>query len=139
MQEQNIPCFFGEHKKENFSGCDIFIPSPGAAIAQFAGLLPETALAVSETEIAYLFCDGTPILGITGTSGKTTTTAVCSEMLKEQGLNIFTGGNIGTPLSEYALKRLENPRSEKADVLVLELSSFSFKPATPCPSMSGFV
>lgn len=137
LQEQNIPCFFGEHKKENFSGCDIFIPSPGAAIAQFAGLLPETALAVSETEIAYLFCDDTPILGITGTSGKTTTTAVCSEMLKEQGLNIFTGGNIGTPLSEYALKRLENPRSEKADVLVLELSSFQLQTCNALPVHVG--
>lgn len=122
-----VPCFFGEHKKEHFADCDIFIPSPGAALSQFQAFLPEKALAVSETEIAYLFCENVPILGITGTSGKTTTTTICSEMLKEQGLHVFTGGNIGTPLSVYALERLENPDSAKADVLVLELSSFQLQ------------
>lgn len=42
-------------------------------------------------------------------------------MLKEQGLTVFTGGNIGTPLSEYILS------GEKADVVVLELSSFQLQ------------
>lgn len=127
LSEHAIPCFFGEHKQKNFVGCDIFIPSPGAAIAEFKPFLPERALAVSETEMAYLFCENVPILGITGTSGKTTTTTICSAMLKEQGLNVFTGGNIGTPLSEYALQRLENSQKTKADVLVLELSSFQLQ------------
>lgn len=127
LESNHIRCFFGEHKKENFADCDIFIPSPGAAIAQFKDLLPTSALAVSETEIASLFCENIPILGITGTSGKTTTTTICSAMLKEQGFNVFTGGNIGTPLSEYALTRLENPQGPKADVLVLELSSFQLQ------------
>lgn len=127
LTEEQIPCFFGEHKKENFAGCDIFIPSPGAAIAQFREYLPQNALAVSETETAYLFCENVPILGITGTSGKTTTTTICSAMLEEQGLRVFTGGNIGTPLSEYALTRIQNPQGPKADVLVLELSSFQLQ------------
>lgn len=127
LAEHKIPCFFGEHKQENFADCDIFIPSPGAAIAQFIPFLPPSALAVSETELASLFCENVPVLGITGTSGKTTTTSICSAMLKEQGLSVFTGGNIGTPLSEYALHRLENPQSPKADVLVLELSSFQLQ------------
>lgn len=127
LNQNHIKCFFGEHRKEHFEGCDIFIPSPGAAIAAFKDFLPQNCLAVSETEIAYLFCGNTPILGITGTSGKTTTTTICSQMLKEQGLNVFTGGNIGTPLSEYSLSLLENPQNPKADVLVLELSSFQLQ------------
>lgn len=135
--QNNIPCFFGEHAKENFANCDIFIPSPGAAIAQFQDFLPEHALAVSETEIAYLFCENVPILGITGTSGKTTTTTICSAMLEEQGLNAFTGGNIGTPLSEYALKRIENPQNLKAEVLVLELSSFQLQTCNALPVHVG--
>lgn len=137
LAEHSISCFFGEHKAENFADCDIFIPSPGAAIAQFRPFLPQKALAVSETEMAYLFCENTPIIGITGTSGKTTTTTICSAMLKEQGLNVFTGGNIGTPLSEYALQRLENPQSPKADVLVLELSSFQLQTCNALPVHVG--
>ena len=127
LEKNSIPCFFGEHKKENFADCDIFIPSPGAAIALFKDFLPHTALAVSETEIAYLFCENTPILAITGTSGKTTTTTICDAMLKAQGLTVFTGGNIGTPLSEYALEITQNKNAKKADVIVLELSSFQLQ------------
>lgn len=137
LTQNAIPCFFGEHKKENFKSCEIFIPSPGAAIAQFAEFLPENAIAVSETEIAWLFCENVPILGITGTSGKTTTTTICSAMLEEQGMNVFTGGNIGTPLSEYALKRIENPQGPKADVLVLELSSFQLQTCNALPVHVG--
>lgn len=137
LAEHAIPCFFGEHKAKNFADCDIFIPSPGAAIAQFRPFLPQKALAVSETEMAYLFCENVPIIGITGTSGKTTTTTICSAMLCEQGLNVFTGGNIGTPLSEYALQRLENPQSPKADVLVLELSSFQLQTCNALPVHVG--
>lgn len=137
LAEHAVPYFFGEHKQENFANCDIFIPSPGAAIAQFKPFLPQKALAVSETEMAYLFCENAPILGITGTSGKTTTTTICSAMLKEQGLTVFTGGNIGTPLSEYALQRLENPQSPKADVLVLELSSFQLQTCNALPVHVG--
>lgn len=137
LTEHAIPCFFGEHKQENFAKCDIFIPSPGAAVAQFKPFLPQNALAVSETEMAYLFSENVPIIGITGTSGKTTTTTICSAMLKEQGLNVFTGGNIGTPLSEYALQRLENPQTPKADVLVLELSSFQLQTCNALPVHVG--
>ncbi len=137
LEEKKIPCFFGEHKKENFKGCEIFVPSPGAAIAEFTEFLPRNAIAVSETEIAYLFCEDVPILGITGTSGKTTTTTICSAILEEQGLSVFTGGNIGTPLSEYALKRIENPESQKADVLVLELSSFQLQTCNALPVHVG--
>ena len=127
LEQNTIPCFFGEHKKENFANCDIFIPSPAAAISVFKDLLPQKALAVSETEIAYLFCENTPILGITGTSGKTTTTTICDAMLKAQGLHVFTGGNIGTPLSVYALEITQNPKALRADVIVLELSSFQLQ------------
>ena len=47
-------------------------------------------------------------------------------MLEAQGLTVFTGGNIGTPLSEYVLERRAGTRPE-ADVLVLELSSFQLQ------------
>ncbi|WP_462263973.1 UDP-N-acetylmuramoyl-L-alanine--D-glutamate ligase, partial [Desulfovibrio piger] len=65
--------------------------------------------------------DGEPVLAVTGTSGKTTTVSLAAAMLREQGLRVFLGGNIGTPLSEYLLS------GEKADVLVLETSSFQLQ------------
>mgnify|MGYP000423529952 CR=1 FL=1 len=72
-------------------------------------------------ELAWRALDGEPVLAVTGTSGKTTTVSLAAAMLREQGLRVFLGGNIGTPLSEYLLS------GEKADVLVLETSSFQLQ------------
>ena len=59
-----------------------------------------------------------PVVAITGSSGKTTTTTLVGEMLRASGLTVHVGGNIGTPLVD----RLDTVQS--SDVLVLELSSF---------------
>ena len=145
LQVNAIPCIQGEHKKGDFHLCDVLIPSPGVAISSLIPLLSEEnpPLIMAETEFAWLYCKEIPVLAITGTSGKTTTTSICSAMLEAQGLHVFTGGNIGTPLSEYALahilaeKDLETSPApmtseaqnahKKADILVLELSSFQLQ------------
>ena len=62
-------------------------------------------------------CPGT-IYGVTGSDGKTTTTTLIYEMLKEEGYNCYLGGNIGTPL----IDKVEDIKS--CDRVVLELSSF---------------
>ena len=113
----------GEHAPEQFAGAKIVVPSPGVAASVIRAFLPEkeTPLIMSETELAWRQLSGEPVLGVTGTSGKTTTTSLCSAMLREQGFRVFTGGNIGTPLSEYVLS------GERADVIVLELSSFQLQ------------
>ena len=59
-----------------------------------------------------------PIIAITGTNGKTTTTKLGGEMLKASGLKVFVGGNIGNPLIDYV------DSGGKADVVVAEISSF---------------
>jgi UDP-N-acetylmuramoylalanine--D-glutamate ligase len=64
------------------------------------------------------------VIGITGTTGKTTTTALIGEMVRQGGRHPFVGGNIGTPLSQWILS------GERADVLVLELSSFQLDTAS---------
>lgn len=101
----------------------LVVPSPGVAAAVISKFLPDDnpPEIMAETELAWRQLSGEPVLGVTGTSGKTTTTSLCAAMLKEQGLAVFTGGNIGTPLSEYILS------GEKADVVVLELSSFQLQ------------
>lgn len=129
--QEGVSILGGEHRPEQFTGADILIPSPGAALSSLRPLLPATGApdVLAETELAWRQLDGEPVIGITGTSGKTTTTSLCAAMLEAQGLNVFTGGNIGTPLSEYALERRAGARA-KADVVVLELSSFQLQTCT---------
>ncbi len=127
IEEAKIQVLFGEHRAEDFLGADIVIPSPGAPINQIMPLLARTnpPEVISEVEFASRYVESEPIIAITGTSGKTTTTSLCSAMLKEQGFSVFTGGNIGTPLSEYILDREKT--AKKVDIIVLELSSFQLQ------------
>lgn len=120
---EGVEIVCGEHAPEHFAGARLVVPSPGVAAAVIRKLLPtgDAPEIMAETELAWRQLSGEPVIGVTGTSGKTTTTSLCSAMLREQGLSVFTGGNIGTPLSEYVLS------GEKADVVVLELSSFQLQ------------
>lgn len=119
----------GEHGPADFAGADLVVPSPGvrpAALADCLAACPQ-AQVVSELELGSWFTD-IPIVAVTGTNGKTTTVMLASHLLAASGRTVFTGGNIGTPLSEYVLGDLD------ADVAVIEASSFqlmltrSFRP-----------
>lgn len=120
---EGVEIVCGKHVPEQFAGARLVVPSPGVAASEIRKWLPEENAPeiMAETEVAWRQLSGEPVIGVTGTSGKTTTTSLCAAMLKEQGLRVFTGGNIGTPLSEYLLS------GEKADVVVLELSSFQLQ------------
>jgi UDP-N-acetylmuramoylalanine--D-glutamate ligase len=73
---------------------------------------------VSELEIALQFLPGLRYIAITGTNGKTTTTAIIHRLLEGLGYDSVAAGNIGTPLAEVAL------RAEAPDWVALETSSF---------------
>ncbi|MCX5794356.1 MAG: UDP-N-acetylmuramoyl-L-alanine--D-glutamate ligase [Elusimicrobia bacterium] len=78
----------------------------------------------SELETALAFCAASDIVAITGTNGKTTTTALTAEIFRRglpRGRQVLTAGNIGTPVSETA------PRAKAKDVLVLEVSSYQLE------------
>ncbi|WP_319762213.1 UDP-N-acetylmuramoyl-L-alanine--D-glutamate ligase [Maridesulfovibrio sp.] len=112
----------GPFCEEQFAGADVIIASPGIParkIAPFIGDLPERAI-ISELELASWFANE-PKIAITGTNGKTTTTALIEHILKESGRKPFAGANYGTPLSEFIAADGE------ADVLVLEVSSFQLQ------------
>lgn len=120
----------GEHSPEDFAGAGLVVLSPGipkAKLEKFLAACPG-AHVVAEMELASWFVTE-PMAVVTGTNGKTTTVMLISHILSGAGFSVFTGGNIGTPLSEYVLS------VETAQILVLEASSFqlqnvaSFKPA----------
>jgi len=118
--EPGIEIVGGEHRPEHFAGADLVVLSPGIPKAKVASLLPSAAQVVSELELGSWFVSE-PVIAVTGTNGKTTTTTLIGRILERNGRKVFTGGNIGTPLCEYLLG------SERAEVLVLEVSSFQLQ------------
>ena len=77
-------------------------------------------LVMGEVELAYRFMKGR-IVGITGSNGKTTTTTLIAELLKDAGIRAQVGGNIGTPLLSLAASSNDNTWT------VAELSSFQLE------------
>ena len=98
------------------------VPSPG--VPPYNDLLVEALKkkipVISEIELAYRFLK-VPVIAVTGTNGKTTTTTLLGEILKHSGKKIFVGGNIGNPLIEYV------EGSQKDDFVVAEISSFQLQ------------
>lgn len=104
------------------SQIDLIVPSPG--VPPTNPLLREAVRrgisVLSEIELAYHFLT-CPIVAITGTNGKTTTTTLIGNILKRGGKKAFVGGNIGEPLIGFVAGRQE------ADFAVVEVSSFQLQ------------
>ncbi|NMO15503.1 UDP-N-acetylmuramoyl-L-alanine--D-glutamate ligase [Pyxidicoccus fallax] len=102
---------------------DLVVVSPGVPLA-----LPEIQAARSagvavwgEVELAWRCVSDVPLFGITGTNGKSTTTALTGELFIRGGRRTFVGGNLGRPFSEAAMA------PKDWDALVVELSSFQLE------------
>ncbi len=138
-EKEGIEIICGDHTPEQFMGAALVVTSPGVPLPALERLLAQAGdnapvqaagparlpLLIGELELASRYTDE-PILAITGTSGKTTTTSLADAMLRKSGFATFIGGNIGTPLSAHVLARLRG-ECEKKDVLVLEVSSFQLQ------------
>ena len=118
LQEWNIPYEQGRHTEELILNADEIIKSPGIpATAPMVKKIAERGIdIISEIEFAGRY-DSARKICITGSNGKTTTTSLIYHLLKEAGLNVGLGGNIG---KSYAYQ----VATEKYDIYVLELSSF---------------
>ncbi len=79
----------------------------------------------SELELAGRFIRE-PIIAVTGTNGKTTTTSLLEHTFKQAGYEVVVAGNIGVPLIREVEKRLDNS-SSKADYWIVEVSSFQLE------------
>jgi len=87
------------------------------------------SLVTSEMEVFFRLCP-CRVFAVTGSDGKTTTTTLVSELLKQAGLRVWLGGNIGHPL----LDRVDEMRPE--DAVVLELSSFQLHSMACAPDVA---
>ena len=112
----------GDDAEELLRGIDVVIPSPGVprshtllrrALAQCIPILSEIELASR-----FLTC---PMLAVSGTNGKSTTTTLLGAMLQEAGMRVFVGGNLGTPLIDACAADSEYQAA------VVEVSSFQLE------------
>ncbi len=112
----------GGHRGETFLSADLIAVSPGVplSIAPLARARREGVRIVAEVEVASWFLKGT-IVGITGSNGKSTTTALAGHILSRAGLDAIACGNLGTPLTEM----IEGDGPGRT--YVVELSSFQLE------------
>jgi UDP-N-acetylmuramoylalanine--D-glutamate ligase len=105
-----------------FAGAELVVVSPGVPVdgAQLAPARTRGVPVIGELELGWRAMEAETI-AITGTNGKTTTTALTGALLAQQPRRVLVGGNIGTPLTTYA-------REVAADALVVaEVSSFQLE------------
>ncbi|MGH9610144.1 MAG: UDP-N-acetylmuramoyl-L-alanine--D-glutamate ligase [Bryobacteraceae bacterium] len=108
--------------EENVGEPDLIVPSPAVPLdlPLLAAARERGVPVLGEVEIASYFLKG-PVIGITGSNGKTTTTALTAHLLQECGIDAQAGGNIGVPVSALAGSSREDQWN------VLELSSFQLE------------
>lgn len=82
---------------------------------------------LSELEFGFENLGGIPVLAVTGTNGKTTTTELTTHLLRRAGLRTAFAGNIGVPLSEIAAAEALKSPSERLEAIVVEVSSFQLE------------
>ena len=112
----------GLHQESTFLRQDLIVVSPGvpADLPVLDQARQQGVPVVPEIEVAGWFLEGR-LAGITGTNGKTTTTALLGKMLEASGFATFVGGNIGVPLLSAV------DRDPPASMVVSELSSFQLE------------
>lgn len=119
------------HLPKALDSVDLVILSPGIPRDHhLLEALHRKRIPVSgELELAYRYLESVnklkPIIGITGTNGKTTTTTFLGEMIAMDNKKVFVGGNIGTPFCDYAHDVWSG--GPEADYILLELSSFQLE------------
>ena len=122
LLDHGITVETGGHGDRTFRGQDLIVVSPGVPV-DASPLVQARALGesvIGEIELAAQFLPG-PIVAITGSNGKTTTTTLAGEIITAGGFPALVGGNIGTPA--ISLAERANPET----VIVLEISSFQLE------------
>lgn len=110
---------------------DVVVRTPGMSprLAELVAYAKAGGVITSLTKIFFAECRG-PIIGVTGTKGKGTTSTLIAQMLESDGKTVHLGGNVGTPL----LSRVDT--IQPRDWVVLELSSFQLEDLTQSPHIA---
>lgn len=130
LESLGVTLRLGDGYLDNLDG-DVIYKTPGMRfdVPELVAARERGARVTSEVETFFELCPA-PIIGVTGSDGKTTTTTLIYKMLTEQGYTVHLGGNIGDPL----LYRVERVRPE--DYVVLELSSFQLHTMRQSPHIA---
>jgi UDP-N-acetylmuramoylalanine--D-glutamate ligase len=122
LLDHGITVETGGHGERTFRGQDLIVVSPGVPVdaRPLVQARAQGELVIGEIELAAQFLPG-PIVAITGSNGKTTTTTLTGEIMTAGGFSTLVGGNIGTP----AISLTE--RATPETVTVLEVSSFQLE------------
>ena len=123
----------GEDYLEKLYRFDVIFRTPGLSPnhPELVKAAERGRTVTSEMELFFQLCP-CKIIGVTGSDGKTTTTTLISEFLREAGFNVYVGGNIGKPL----LPDIGGMVPE--DIVVVELSSFQLMTMRRSPNISVF-
>ena len=123
LRAQNVRVICGAVADEDSSTYRMAVLSPGIdpasrLVCNFSSRGVEI---IGELELGWRFCEKIPVIAVTGTNGKTTTTELLAQMLNACGQRTIACGNIGKPLSEVAREK------QPFDVLTVEVSSFQLE------------
>ena len=121
-EDAKVPIVLGELTRPDLLGVELSIISPGIPLdAPFVPVLDEAKIPIwSEIQLAYHVAKG-KLIAITGTNGKTTTTSLLGQIMKNYTENTYVVGNIGNPYTSVALETTED------SVIVAEMSSFQLE------------
>ncbi len=113
---------FGPHIRDDFINSEMILVSPGvdSNLPLLAEARANGRTVIGEIELASRFIRE-PIIAVTGTNGKTTTTTLLGQVFTAAFKDVFVGGNIGKPLIDYVLK------GQKARFVIAEISSFQLE------------
>ena len=122
---------FGKEYLKKLTGFDLIFRSPSClpTVPELEKEAKRGAIITTEIEMVIELTPGL-VIGVTGSDGKTTTTTLIYEILKEDGYNCYLGGNIGIPLFD----KIKDMQPE--DIIVLELSSFQLMNMKISPKIS---
>ena len=127
----NVSYKLGKEAFSQLENVDYILRTPGIKpfIPEIKNAVKHGVILTSEIELLVKLAP-CKIIGVTGSAGKTTTTTLIAEFLKNSNSKIWVGGNIGTPLFD----KLDEIK--KDDIIVLELSSFQLMTMSDSPNIS---
>jgi UDP-N-acetylmuramoylalanine--D-glutamate ligase len=122
LRAQGVQVICGPDADRDSNDYDLVVTSPGIDPASALGrnFWSRKVEIIGELELGWRSCEA-PVIAVTGTNGKTTTTEMLAQMLNQCGQKTIACGNIGKPLSEVAREKI------KYDVLTVEVSSFQLE------------